>query len=377
MSNKAHQPTRHFDLYQFFARVTVILCLVAFLSALFSHRLPISSVMVIFNQLEFLRLGFIIALICGPMALFALFHRSPKTLYVAAMGVILYFIVVGAVYFLPLGSKNVGVSIWMQHHPRYGMIGFPSTCGRNWNLPDFDVTYCFDKEGWRKTSPNHRDMPPVLFLGCSFTFGTGVENDETFASRLASSQWPNERVVNAAFPSWGTTFAHRVLTDYLARDKPKAVFYCWIDDHLKRNGFRASWHKNLVGRNIIPEFELEKGKPLFVRNAPLSAATWNDSPETDQREHDLTIALIRDMYSLCQEEGIPFFFVAMNSRNNRGEDSRIVAEVRTAGIPVIDARSASDSFFTTDPHPTPEWHQAIAQVIATDPSVAAELNEAH
>lgn len=375
MNDGANQPSRELDGYQFFARLTVILCLVAVLAALFSDRLPISSVMVILGQTEFLRLGFVVALLIGPFSIFALINRRPKILYFSTIGIVLYFILVGAVYFLPLGSKTSGVSIWMRHHPRYGMIGYPSTCGRNWNLPDFNVKYCFDKEGWRRTPSNDQSASPILFLGCSFTFGTGVENTETFAARLAKDSWPTQRVINAAFPSWGTTFAYRVLTDYLVRDRPKVVLYCWIEDHLKRNGLRESWHKNLVGRSIIPEFELKNGKPQFVRNAPLSAATWPDSEETDRRERELTMALIREMDSLCRKEGIPFFFVAMNSKVNRGENSQIVKEVRNAGIPVIDARAASDSFFNTDPHPTAEWHQSVARVIQQEKSLHTVVSQ--
>ena len=251
VKSEMNQSRDDFDFYQFLARLSVIACLIALLVAIFSDRLPVSSHDGHLRSDQFLRLGFLVAFLIGPCAILSLVQRRPKLLYFAATGILLYIILTIAVLFLPLGTKESGVSIWMQHHPRYGMNGYPSTCGRNWSRPDFDVMYCFDRQGSRRTTDDRHGGSPILLLGCSFTFGTGVENDQTFASRLAQETWPNQRVVNAAFPSWGTTFAFGA--DRLSRARQaQGGPLLLIEDHSKRNGLRASWHENLVGRFVIP-----------------------------------------------------------------------------------------------------------------------------
>jgi len=67
--------------------------------------------------------------------------------------------------------------------------------------PEFSTHVVANKLGFRG-SDQSLDKPNVICIGDSFTFGWGVEQQETFASQLQASN--RYKVVNAGIPSYGT-----------------------------------------------------------------------------------------------------------------------------------------------------------------------------
>ena len=91
-----------------------------------------------------------------------------------------------------------------------------------------------DARGLRVRRAGERVETPidVLFVGGSFTFGWGVEAEESIPERFAAAS--GLRVANAATPAVGTqsaAYAVRRLADLA----PRYVVYGLIDDHLRRN----------------------------------------------------------------------------------------------------------------------------------------------
>src|SRR5262249_41652610 len=71
---------------------------------------------------------------------------------------------------------------WTEAHgkadPRYGWRGQSNETARH-ATRDFTVTYHFDADGWRRLPmPRSTVQGEIWFLGCSFSFGAGVEDDE-------------------------------------------------------------------------------------------------------------------------------------------------------------------------------------------------------
>ena len=78
----------------------------------------------------------------------------------------------------------------------------PNFCGNHSQLNgDFNVEYCVDKNGYRETGVTtpykQRD---IVFIGDSFTFGVGVNDQETTASQLSTIR--NEGVINAGLSGY-------------------------------------------------------------------------------------------------------------------------------------------------------------------------------
>jgi hypothetical protein len=78
-------------------------------------------------------------------------------------------------------------------------------------------------------TPDHVD---VLAVGCSFTWGTGVESEDTYPQQLG--QILDVPVANFGMGSYGSVQSFQTLLRNLDL-KPKVIVYGFIQDHLRRN----------------------------------------------------------------------------------------------------------------------------------------------
>lgn len=89
--------------------------------------------------------------------------------------------------------------------------------------------------GGRVTEPTASaaiPRPDVVVVGGSFSWGFGMENERTFASRLQRDL--GVEVENLAFPGYGTVQAGLTLQRHAAL-RPRLVIYPFIGDHIRRN----------------------------------------------------------------------------------------------------------------------------------------------
>lgn len=91
-----------------------------------------------------------------------------------------------------------------------------------------------DHRGARVDAPGQETRPHVniVTVGGSYSHGHGVENEETFTSRLGRAL--GVPVANLAFPSFGTVQSAVLLERNLDLE-PEIVIYGFIADHLRRN----------------------------------------------------------------------------------------------------------------------------------------------
>lgn len=86
----------------------------------------------------------------------------------------------------------------------------------------------------RASAAGERTPPRVdlLTVGCSFSWGHGVENPETYTALVARRT--GMRAANFAFSAYGTVQAVQMLERTLDL-RPRVVVYGLIQDHVKRN----------------------------------------------------------------------------------------------------------------------------------------------
>ncbi len=118
----------------------------------------------------------------------------------------------------------------------------------------YDVIYSFDAYGWRVTPViNEKEKHQfLLFLGCSFTLGEGVHENETLAyytAQLASDYDPYNYGFHGNGPfdilaKWETEDLSKQV-----KEKKGIILYTFIDNHIRRlvgSTALIEWNKDRV-----------------------------------------------------------------------------------------------------------------------------------
>lgn len=102
----------------------------------------------------------------------------------------------------------------------------------------YDARYTLDEKGRRVTPvANAKPLADILLFGCSFTFGFGLEDDDTWPWKLGQLLGPEWRIYNYAYSGFGA----QQMLNMLERGKVEApaapfrqAFFLSINHHLSR-----------------------------------------------------------------------------------------------------------------------------------------------
>lgn len=141
---------------------------------------------------------------------------------------------------------------YVQHDPELGWVYRPHARARH-RTREFDVTIEINSRGFRgpEWGEKRDGRPRVLVLGDSYAFGWGVEQVESFSSRLQTLA-PEWEILNAAVSGYGTDQRYLLLLRLLPVVQPDLV----IDVHCSNDGPECS-SRAVYG----------KPKPYFVRGS--------------------------------------------------------------------------------------------------------------
>lgn len=247
----------------------------------------------------------------------------------------------------------------------------------------YDVTYTISEKGRRSTKGDPRGDTWV-FMGCSRTFGEGVNDDETLPSYYSAELGLSANVVNAGLHGYGPHQMLRILeTDRLA-DLPrpvKHVVYQGLWEHVRRSAGRAVW--DLRGpRYDIDGDSVAYSGPLhgarFIRAVSVlrkSAAAefflqrlyFNFDASDDDIE--LYARIVERAASLSREKLSAEFTILFWDDDNESA-RRVLARLARSGIPIVRVSSLLPREewraleIPLDPHPQPEAYRRIAAGLA-------------
>ena len=134
----------------------------------------------------------------------------------------------------------------------------------------YDVTYTIDAQGLRISPPSTAPDggPCLVFFGDSFTFGEGLENDETLPWQLGVATGGRYRVYNFGFHGYGPhqmlAALERGLVEERTDCRPLAVVYQGAEFHVARAAGLSTWEES------GPHYEASEdgGAKLVGRFAP-------------------------------------------------------------------------------------------------------------
>lgn len=253
----------------------------------------------------------------------------------------------------PGGAMKIITEALKPYHVSAAPLGFELNPGnkvrtRLFDLPTeqllLDYLVTVTPHGFRETRGTDASGNTYLFIGCSFTFGVGLNDDETWPYFFSETNGFADRIVNLGVRGFGP---HQALRDLelnyhlsragVADGTVRKVFYGLIDDHPNR----LFWTQDF----LAPCYRLENGKAVYKglnrdvvsrfrimmeksRIYPLLAKRLSN-PDTEGKWR-LTVAILAEMHRLCLERyGVPLTVVYWD------ENPEAIAMIRNAGMELV------------------------------------------
>lgn len=249
----------------------------------------------------------------------------------------------------------------------------------------FDAAYSFNHFGGRKTRGNPDAEEVYIFLGCSFTFGFGLNEDQTLPYFFSREMGFRANVINVAVSGYGPNHALRELElNYrlgLAGINPshvRGVYFGFIDDHANRVVLPKT-------QNSVPYYKLDGDKLVYLEKGgyfsrrffimmgksriyPVLLDRFLRSGEKDTQSYRwrLTWATLREMDRIVRERyHVPLTVVYWD------DDPNVTEELRNSGLQVLFARDALGAkwrdqairYLLHDTHPGPAFNRELAKYI--------------
>lgn len=114
------------------------------------------------------------------------------------------------------------------------------------------------KEGFRPTCYKTPNKGSVILFGCSYTYGTWLNDDETFSKKL--SDYTGRTVYNRAFPTVAVPFMYYQFEHNLVKkDIPSAdyIIYTLTEEHLAKISTNRGW---ILAPELQITYELKNNK---------------------------------------------------------------------------------------------------------------------
>jgi hypothetical protein len=245
--------------------------------------------------------------------------------------------------------------------------------------------------GYRKTNEDkHVSQLDVLMLGCSYTYGYGVNDEENFTA-LLQRRYPNIHIRNAGVVGHGTVQALLLLQEVLKNENPKLVLLNFSSYHLMRNTLSQAYRSHLsIGYNRASpsaQYQMSAANFPFLTSCEdsIQQVSWDRIyshwPGREslalvhalQKTYDhliddidnqisVTACLIREIAQLCDEKGISFHIVNLNPSSTTQKLRQQVRELSWLDI----GYHFTDTTMTNypyDDHPNQKGHEFIANQI--------------
>jgi hypothetical protein len=264
----------------------------------------------------------------------------------------------------------------------------------------YDVAYSIGSNGLRITPPDKGDNIHhcVLFFGCSFTYGEGVQDTETMPWRAGVRSNGDVRVFNFGFHAYGPhhmlSALEHGLVDSVLSCTPTEVFYTAIPDHIARVAGLGMWggfgpHYTLLAhangdvqfRGLYTVTQSENALVSLMWNQLRKSFAFRElfelrTPRIRGEDLQLYLAVVKKAASLSKSKyaGARFRIVVWPGDDDRVDSLMmtglrqvvpdvypilaILPEYRFNKLPYILARS--------DDHPNATAHDAVAKYIVEE-----------
>jgi len=278
-----------------------------------------------------------------------------------------------AVFLLCIGLLEAGASVLRPNHERTeysqnyydldDILGFAPKKNTSVSCRKYldrrllyDISYTINKDGLR-AAPLCRGIGcknSILFFGCSFTYGEGVNDDET--TPFLVGKVSGSKVYNFGFHGYGPhqmlSAIEHGLVEKVVDSSPRYAFYQTAAFHVARASGNSSWDwhgpKYILTADGKIKYDGHFDDPLIirVRNFLLkkSAIYQNfiagrceiNQGGRSEKDIDRYVAIIKAAKNELQRKfpGLEFYVIYWSWDYSTAQDRRIVERLHHAGIEV-------------------------------------------
>ena len=239
-----------------------------------------------------------------------------------------------------------------------------------------------------------KEQTTVAFYGCSFTYGTGVNDSEVYPY-LLQADFPNLNIENRAVPGYGQAqILVNLEQELTSSQKPEVIILNYLSFHNERNTLNPSYRQKLrMGYEItrrndigIAKFkcsypygslkenelkldhvsirEISSTFPLIEYSASMNALqdTWDEQTVDAEDDERVTLAMIDRIDEICKNNGVK---LVVSTMMNDEITSRLIKHCEEKSISTIDIYvDLSQKGFTNAPHdqhPSAKAHRLFSE----------------
>mgnify|MGYP006407550663 FL=1 len=157
------------------------------------------------------------------------------------------------------------------------------------------IKYEFNDNGFRKSLKKHNNGD-ILFLGCSYTFGIGINYQSSFTNIVCEDLKMNN--INWSIPGSSNDTSFRLLNEHLSTSNPKMVIF--VSPNASRFELFTNEKNTTISHNICVHAPMSD--PPLPTNEKIPLYFFNDRYSMENREKNkLAIEMV------CQKNKIKLF----------------------------------------------------------------------
>lgn len=226
-----------------------------------------------------------------------------------------------------------------------------------------NVVQTTDSEGWR-TVVNSPDTPQatVGVYGCSYTYGTGLLDSETYTS-LLQKQFQQIKFLNRGVGGHGNVQGYLQFRQDVKQGKVNAAIFSMISDHRYRNVSHPSrmkahlsfdWYK--IGVEHVPRAQFNRNGEIIIEYIPIwQPSLFHSNYETflaDAYTLDrITIGLFKEIITFAGKHEIPIIIALLDQVDP--EFNEIMRKEVKNCIDISTPFNGKYIFLPDDTHPNP------------------------
>lgn len=225
-------------------------------------------------------------------------------------------------------------------------------------------------DGWRRVPEQPKTGQGIAVYGCSFTYGTGLADAETFCA-LLQKDYPDHRILNRGIGGHGTVQNLLQLRRDIAAGAVDAAVFAIISDHRFRNVahpqrmryyLTPQWHK--LGVEHVPVAKMTSAGKVKIDYCALWQPVIRDADfdmflPDDYMLNVATLAVLDLVRTTAQEAGIPLRFLVLDRYDP--DFSNAVLERFNDAVDISTPQDVEHTFLPGNLHPNAYANELFAQ----------------